>query len=916
MKKLITVSQKLNAAALIALASSALCGAEVAVDVSQAGDFTNWAEAQWLPQAPTAEDSAVVTLKQYGLYIAGGSNIELANLSFVFESNANVLKVGDIDGERTSLNISGLFTTTGSNNVSSFSFANADFTADSITTSYITTADFTNSTLTVANNFKSGNLSTWNFSDSTLTFLGNADFGNNLNMHMKNSEMNVAGSFLSEFINNANRKVTIEDSQVRIHTDSNISVTSGFGAAAFRGGTETELIRSQFDVLSDGFKVYANSKLSLDQSTINTDWYTQEVGTLSLLNSSINATTDSSGGKLSIEGGTISLNNSTLKADSIAFTKSGETLNVTGTDAATSVISALTNGNITFASNYVATFDNVSVHGIISVGNGQNISFKNSILANSDSGSLSRELFRLDDQNASTFTFDNSQILPDENGERIMSLFVGAAPTESSPEGHVVRLTNNSFAKGATLDETTGFVTKGSFSVMGWHQADNRSIALKIDGGSRFWGGNFELGKSNNVHTQNSGTYSISVDGLEGSEHSILNPTFAALTLDMGLSTTAGSTLKSLFSVKSNSYVNLGALMIGNQSLTESDVKYGVAGGESVFEIVGNGSTVRVKGDTNIKWSGDGSSSIGEAIGGINISGNSNVFEASNVYVGRNASTSEGSRYFSASGNGNAISISGTLTVADAASSAGDSSFFVASSNADMRSKLDIGGKIVANISTMGSSKAKSVFEIGGNTDFTAAGDIEVGITSNAQSGESLFSISGTANKIEAANVYIGRSDNVGGKATLLVEGSKHNIVFAGLFLSASSTDTLQNQVGGRLKMVSDEFGVSSIYAEAFDMDGGFLELDFSKLQVAGEVQFDLISSASDISYVYERIISDSALDVKFANDGDSGELLYDGDSNTISYKYFSTVVPEASECALIFGALALALVFFTRRRN
>lgn len=120
----------------------------------------------------------------------------------------------------------------------------------------------------------------------------------------------------------------------------------------------------------------------------------------------------------------------------------------------------------------------------------------------------------------------------------------------------------------------------------------------------------------------------------------------------------------------------------------------------------------------------------------------------------------------------------------------------------------------------------------------------------------------------------------------------------------------------GTMAFVADASGISTLVSQYIDFNFDIL-LDFTKFAIEGESSFEILTITSTYFDMVANWVNDSEnlVSVIKANENDSYELSLSDGGKTLNITY-NHVVPEPAAYAAIFGALALALAAYRRRRQ
>ena len=220
-------------------------------------------------------------------------------------------------------------------------------------------------------------------------------------------------------------------------------------------------------------------------------------------------------------------------------------------------------------------------------------------------------------------------------------------------------------------------------------------------------------------------------------------------------------------------------------------------------------------------------------------------------------------------------------------------------------------------------NEALNLFVVDGNATFQwkdktsgALGSMDVymnaqGVELTTAYGKARFEVNGAGNDVDINTLALGNSAQLAGStSTFSVSGSGSTIDVNTLKVVGGAEAGLS---GGALefKFAGDE--ISTINVASVGEFSGMLVLDFSALG-AGDYNFNLISSSGDWSGIWEAFAWDSESQTgdRISILGANGDVDLSYADGVLSAAY--TAVPEPAAFALLFGALALGLVYFKRK--
>lgn len=190
-----------------------------------------------------------------------------------------------------------------------------------------------------------------------------------------------------------------------------------------------------------------------------------------------------------------------------------------------------------------------------------------------------------------------------------------------------------------------------------------------------------------------------------------------------------------------------------------------------------------------------------------------------------------------------------------------------------------------------------------GYSNMEASEDVSLGDSASALGRQSI-SLSGVSNVFSAKNLNMDKNSEFN------ISGSTHTITLSGA-LSAGS--------GTMMNFTADADGISTFDAAEILLLDSVLTLDFSLFEGDPSQTYvmELIVADADWSLLankYETSSDNAFIRIIKANAEDTWELYYADNKLYISYE--TVVVPEPSTYAAIFGALALALAAYRRKKQ
>lgn len=395
--------------------------------------------------------------------------------------------------------------------------------------------------------------------------------------------------------------------------------------------------------------------------------------------------------------------------------------------------------------------------------------------------------------------------------------------------------------------------------------------------------------------------------------------------LNVRNSTMADSGSYALFEIGSNTTITgQGALNLGssgansgdaiirfsgeNSSLSTSNFQTnnGVKNGGSVlFEMLGKNNSYYNAGDFNINGYTIAAVSGGSA--GVVVAGEGNTLTSvKRIHIGLNDKTGD-------------WSYTGAKAYFHASSSSAEN---VAKINV-LQFSLGLSGAATAQEGVVYDATSELFFlgntKVRGSDGVSAVSNIYVGTSGTSLGGTATMKVSGSNNDILVSNLQIGNSDegySKTSKSELIMQGSGNTLKVSNLRLYANSSFVLGDNAGGWISFIADSDGFSTIEATTTDIASGFISIDLSSLSgIYENEKFTLISCENSIG------LNESNIKITL-RDGDEDGAAYiyidpaDVGSGYELNLYYTSYVPEPAEIAAIFGALALALSAYKRRRR
>lgn len=395
--------------------------------------------------------------------------------------------------------------------------------------------------------------------------------------------------------------------------------------------------------------------------------------------------------------------------------------------------------------------------------------------------------------------------------------------------------------------------------------------------------------------------------------------------LNVRNSTMADSGSYALFEIGSNTTITgQGALNLGSS---------GANSGDAIIRFSGENSSLSTSNFQTNNGVKNGGSVLFEMLGKNNSYYNAGDFNINGYTI---AAVSGGSAGVVVAGEGNTLTSVKRIHIGlndtnDDWSYTGAKAYFHASS-----SSADNVAKINVLQFTLGLSGAKEPIEgvtydaqselfflgntkVRGSDGVSAVSNIYVGTSGTSLGGTATMKVSGSNNDILVSNLQIGNSDegySKTSKSELIMQGSGNTLKVSNLRLYANSSFVLGDNAGGWISFIADSDGFSTIEATSTDIASGFISIDLSSLSGFYENEkFTLISCENSIG------LNESNIKITLRDGDEEGAAYISIDSADVGsgYElnlYYTSYVPEPAEIAAIFGALALALSAYKRRRR
>lgn len=384
-----------------------------------------------------------------------------------------------------------------------------------------------------------------------------------------------------------------------------------------------------------------------------------------------------------------------------------------------------------------------------------------------------------------------------------------------------------------------------------------------------------------------------------------------------------------------------GSIALENSSVEGGTTKNSLTIGSNA-DVIGYGdilmtSANAVAGESRIVMNGsDSTIALSRIISEGDQAGN---YQKWNLQVGANNASMGGKNIVEILGSGNTIDI-GSSFLGNANSMGGENYVIVESSDASKVNTFT-GYQAALRNSTLEGSTQKNTLIIGSNTYIPGRinpdnGDVSFRpnvATDASASGTSEFIIRGT--NVEFGYLFqlnAGNAASTGGTGKISIQtsdvranGQDYLHVSNNISILGGVGFNKENPVGGILELKADANGFARVSADRIIMTG-LLVVDFSGLRGFYEdgISFDLLeyrNGSDDDSgsrqawlTLCEAIAGGDYEHVRIITRDDSDEFWFELNGSKLTVTYYSTV-PEPAVFAAVFGALALALAAYRKRR-
>ena len=676
--------------------------------------------------------------------------------------------------------------------------------------------------------------------------------------------------------------------------------------------------------------------VNIADSTIDARVYTNNYGQINLTNSAVTA----NGGGLDLaKGSTIVVDNSTMN-----YTNGGIGIRNTQSttdrnNLETSLI--IKNGSTVTVSGGLSMGENNSVSGNASVimeGSGSTLSvnsFENPNNNNRDGGDFVVHL------TGSNNTFEVRTGNVNIDGYRTTAgstIKGGTVGVLIEGEGNTFTTTKRIHLGRNDSGTNTDFIGGGAYFKASSNNAANRATVVAPE---------VNLGMS----TYAGSTYVTELE-LGGNTDMYRNADTKDGVVDLRIGSSGGGTVSSgtsMFTVKGdNNKAFIGRFDIGQVN--------SISGGKMIVDISGDSNVLTATHGDGLRILSDANTSGGEVafkMGGTN---NKLTVESNNGLRILNADVSGGTVDLTVEGSNNTFDIVGGegIRMLDAVTTGGKADFTIKGSSNTVTVNslttrnglrtLNSGGGISggeANIIVEGtgnkllfinndgnanvvlkngngaSGGSSSLILRGTNNTITLGGEFTLANSDNATGGDALFEISGTGNIFEAGSIRMGSGSSTDFTSAFNVVGGGNTITISG-GLSAWNNGS----DGAQFNFFVDNSGITSVdFGSGVNFDV-LMNIDFSGVGTLFENE-NLYFLTSDSSLNVNRTkitvtLSDGTVIAlqngvdTYGNANEGFTIISDG--STFGFNYYNNI-PEPGTYAVIFGAIALAIAAYRRRK-
>lgn len=380
-----------------------------------------------------------------------------------------------------------------------------------------------------------------------------------------------------------------------------------------------------------------------------------------------------------------------------------------------------------------------------------------------------------------------------------------------------------------------------------------------------------------------------------------------------------------------------GATLTTNSDNGYSTQNGAMRSGEVGIKLLGDGSSFISKGQMNINPGNEGNTGGTYA---IRMLGTNGTFEAQkNLHLNGLFQGDNAMYLFEMQGSGNTANVN-TFNLGNNNSTAGTYRFYSKSDSAEKKNNLVLTSNTTIMLEgQMVESTAVREFIMAGNTTLRTSSGGGVILKVHEYGGKDylggtgLFEVRGSGNDALFEGLYFGNGIASGGTAIMRIVGGGSKIEARTFRMMSGALTSLEDRIGGVLEYKFDDTGISAIkITNNIDNSfSGILSIDFTGMKGNYDNErFVLISSADGnlenkiaeywYSFEYDEVLDQMEV-ITRGLDNESFTFAVEDSLENEGYKDFvvyytgSSVIPEPSTYAAIFGALALAFAAYRRRK-
>lgn len=379
-----------------------------------------------------------------------------------------------------------------------------------------------------------------------------------------------------------------------------------------------------------------------------------------------------------------------------------------------------------------------------------------------------------------------------------------------------------------------------------------------------------------------------------------------------------------------------GATLTTNADNGYSTQNGAMRSGEVGIKLLGNGSSFISKGQMNVHPGNEGNTGGTYA---IRMLGTNGTFEAQkNLHFSGLFQGDDAMYLFEMQGSGNTANIN-TFNLGNNNSTAGTYRFYSKSDSAEKKNNLIVTNTTIALEGQMVESTAVREFIMAGNTTLRTSegGGVVMKVHEyggkDYLGGTGLFEVRGSGNDALFTELKFGNGIASSGIAIMRIVGGGSSIETRTFRMMSGAWTSLDERIGGVLEYKFDDTGISAIKItnNIENSFNGILSVDFSGMSGNYDNErFVLISSADGnlenkiaeywYSFEYNEVLEQMEV-ITRGLDNESYTFAVEDSLENEGYKDFvvyytgSSVIPEPSTYAAIFGALALAFAAYRRRK-